>query len=95
MKAEEVEEGIESEWKVEIDREEKEDTSNQGHGSLCFHRWIESLDRFRIQRSIQRFETFLDDESKNCVCDLFFSSFPYMEPGKKRVLQDLLRFRFL
>ena len=81
---------------METDREEKEDTSNQGHGSLCFHQWIESQDRFHKQRSTQRFETFLDDgESKNCDCDIFFSSFPYMEPGKKRVLQDLVRFLFL
>lgn len=88
LEVEEVEEGRESELKVDTDREEKENTCNRCLGNLWFRQWIESPVRSHTRRSIRRFETFLEDcESKNC--DLF-SPFPTLELGKKRVLQDLV-----
>jgi len=58
-KAEAAEEDRERDLEEDTDREEKEGTSNQGHGSLCFRRWFESLVRSRTPRSTRTFETFL------------------------------------
>ena len=83
-KAEAAEKGRECDWGEDTGREEKEGTSNQCHGTLCFRPWFESRVRSRTPRSTRRFETFLLAMANPRVFISDFFPFPLSETQERR-----------